>query len=95
MPQSMINQVEDMSIKEDRDEDLIFTKRNRSTLELYDNDFNTHDVTARVYNNYNNYNSNNAACILFRRKGSMSSMQSCTKTISVIFYSRIIAGYQV
>ena len=61
MPQSVINQVEDMSIKEDRDEDLILTERNMITLEVYDNDVNKHDVIAGVDNKYNNYNSNNEA----------------------------------
>ena len=32
-----------------------------STLEVYDNDVNTHDVTAGVDKNYNNYNSNDEA----------------------------------
>ena len=34
-----------MASKEDCDEDLIFADRNRSTLELYINGVNTHDVT--------------------------------------------------
>ena len=47
----MVKQVEDMVIKEYCDEDLIFTDRTWSTLEVYDNDVNTHDVTAGVYKN--------------------------------------------
>ena len=60
MPQSIINKMEDMAIKEDRDEDLIFTDGNGSSLEVYKNDSNAHDVTAGVDNKYDNYNSNNA-----------------------------------
>ena len=56
MPQYVINQVEDMAIKEDRDEDLIFLDRNDITLEVYNYYVNTHNVTAGVDNNYNNYN---------------------------------------
>ena len=61
MQQSIIKQVEDMAIKENHDADLIFTNRNRSNLELFNDDANTHDVTVGVENNYNNYNSNNSA----------------------------------
>ena len=50
-----------MAIKEDRDEDLIFTNRNGSTLELYNDSTNTHDVTTGLDNNYNSYNSKDAA----------------------------------
>ena len=50
-----------MTNKEDYDEDLIFTDRDGSTLEVYNYYLNTHDVTTGVYNNHNNYNSNNAA----------------------------------
>ena len=60
MPQSVIKKVEDMAIKEDCDEDLIFSERNWSTLEVYNNDFNTHDVTTAVDNSYNNNNNNGA-----------------------------------
>ena len=59
--QFVINQVEDMSIKEDCDEYIIFAEINRSTLEVYNDDVNTDDVTAGVDNNYNNYNNNNTA----------------------------------
>ena len=45
-----------MAIKEDCNEYIIFTDRNVSTLELYNGDVNTHDVTAGVDNNHNNYN---------------------------------------
>ena len=61
MPQAVIKQVEDMVIKEDCDEDLIFTDRNGITLEVYDNDVNKNDVITGVNNNYNNYNSNGVA----------------------------------
>ena len=50
-----------MASKEDCDEDLIFADRNRSTLELYINGVNTHDVTIGPDNNYNNFNSNDLA----------------------------------
>ena len=53
---SVINKVEDISIKEDRDEYLIFLDKNDITLEVYNYDVNTHDVTAGVDKNYNNYN---------------------------------------
>ena len=43
-----------MDIKEDRDEDIIFTDRNGKTLEVYNDDVNEHKITAGVYNNYNN-----------------------------------------
>ena len=59
MIQSMIKQVEDISTKESHNKYIIFTDRNRSTLELYNNDVNTHDVTAGVDNNHNKYNINN------------------------------------
>ena len=45
MPIYLIKQVDDMYIKEYRDEDIIFTGRNGSTLEVYKYDFNTHDIT--------------------------------------------------
>ena len=61
MPQSVINQLEDMEIKEDWNEDLILTARNGSTFEVYIDDVNTNDVTTGVDNNYNNYNSNGTA----------------------------------
>ena len=60
MPQSVIKKVEDMAIKEDCDEELIFSERYWSTLEVYDDDVNTHDVTTGVDNNYNNNNNNDA-----------------------------------
>ena len=50
-----------MAIKEDRDADLIFTERNGITLEVYNNDVNTHYIITRVDNNYNNYNSNDTS----------------------------------
>ena len=50
-----------MAIKEDWDEDIIFTDRNGSTLEVYNGGVNTHDVTAGVDKNYNNYNGSNEA----------------------------------
>lgn len=50
-----------MAIKENINEDLIFADRNGSTLEVYNDDFSTHDLTVEVDNNYNNYNSNNTA----------------------------------
>ena len=56
MTKSVIKQVEDMSIKEGHDEDPIFTDRNGSTLEVYNNDVNTHDITTGVDNNYNSNN---------------------------------------
>ena len=40
-----------MVIKEYCDEDLIFTDRNRSTLEVYNHDVNTNEINAGVYNN--------------------------------------------
>ena len=49
-----------MAIKEDCDEELIFSERYWSTLEVYDDDVNTHDVTTGVDNNYNNNNNNDA-----------------------------------
>ena len=58
MPQYVIKQGEDMVIKEDRDEDLIFADIKGRSLEVYNNDVNTHDVTTGVDNKYNNYNSN-------------------------------------
>ena len=61
MPQYVIKQVEDMAMKGNRNEDLIFTDRNGITLEVYNDDFNTHNVTSGVYNKYNNYNSNDTA----------------------------------
>ena len=61
MPQSVINKVGYMAIKEYRDADLIFADINGGTLEVYNDDVNTYDVTAWVDNNYNNYNSNNTA----------------------------------
>ena len=60
MTQSVIKKVEDMAIKEDCDEDLIFSERNWSNLEVYNNDVNTHDVTTAVDNSYNNNNNNDA-----------------------------------
>ena len=42
MPKYEINQVEDMAIKEDCDEDLIFTDRNERTLEVYNKYVNIH-----------------------------------------------------
>ena len=59
MPQSMVKQVEYMAIKEDRDRDLILAYRKGSTLELYSNDVNTHDITAEV-DDHNNYSSNDS-----------------------------------
>ena len=50
-----------MTTKKDYDEDLIFTDRNGSTLEVYNDYLNTHDVTTGVDNNHNNYNSNDTA----------------------------------
>ena len=47
-----------MAIKEDSDKYLIFTERNGGTLEVYNDDINTHDFTAGVDNKYNSYNSN-------------------------------------
>ena len=61
MPQSLINQLEYISIKEDLYEELIFADINWIALEVYNNDFNTHDATAGVDKNYTNYNSNNAS----------------------------------
>ena len=61
MPQSLIKQVKDLSVKEDLDGDLIFTDINGSTLEVYNDDANTHEFTVGVDNNYNNYTSNGAS----------------------------------
>ena len=46
MPQSVINQLEEMAIKKYLNEGLIFTGRNGNTLKLYKNDVSTHYVTA-------------------------------------------------
>ena len=48
MTQSVIKQVEEIDIKEDCDEDLILTGINGSTLEVYDDDVNAHNVNAGV-----------------------------------------------
>ena len=48
-----------MAIKEDYDEDIIFTDINGGALEVYNDDVDTHDFITGVDNNYNN--SNNAA----------------------------------
>ena len=61
MPQSLINQVGDMSIKEYYDEDIILIDRSGVTFEVYNYDVNTNDFTSRVDNNYNSYNCNNIA----------------------------------
>ena len=61
MPQSMIKQREDRSIKEGHNEDPILINRNGKTLEVYEYDSNTHAVTTGLDNNYNKYNSNNVA----------------------------------
>ena len=58
MPQYVVKQVADIYTKEYRNKDLIFTERNESTLEVYDNNASTHDVTAEVDNKYNHYKSN-------------------------------------
>ena len=50
-----------MDINEYRNKDLIFTDRNGRTLEVYEYDRNTNNVTAVVDNNYNSYNSKNSA----------------------------------
>ena len=41
MPQYAILKVEDMDIKENYEEDLLFTDQNRNTLKAYDNDVST------------------------------------------------------
>ena len=61
MPQYVIKKVEDMSTKGDCDEELILTDTNGSTLEVYDDDVNTHDIIAGVDNNYNDNNNNYTA----------------------------------
>ena len=50
-----------MYIKEDHNEDLIFADRNGITLEIYNCDSNTHEVTIGVDSNLNNYNSRDAS----------------------------------
>ena len=47
-----------MSIKKDSSEDLIFSNRNGSTLTVYNDDSNTHNIAVGVDNTYNNYNGN-------------------------------------
>ena len=50
-----------MYIKEDLNEDIIFTDRNGIALEVYNDGANIHNSTAGVDKNYNNYDSNDAA----------------------------------
>ena len=50
-----------MYIKEDLNEDIIFTDRNGITLEVYNYGANIHNSTTGVYKNYNNYDSNDAS----------------------------------
>ena len=47
-PQSVIKQVEYMAIKENREEDFLFTDQNWNTLEVYDDDSPAEDATAGV-----------------------------------------------
>ena len=50
-----------MVIKEYSDEDIIFTNRNGSTSEVYNDYVNTDKVTEGLDNNYNDYNINDTA----------------------------------
>ena len=49
-----------MAINEDHDEYIIFDGRNGRTLEVCNDDVNTHYFVTGVDNNHNNYNINNA-----------------------------------
>ena len=61
IPPYVIKQVGRIAIKEDCDEDVIFTDIFGITLEVYNDDVNTHVVATGVDNNYNNYNRKDTA----------------------------------
>ena len=80
MPQSIIKQLEDMDIREYRDEDIIFTDRNWRTLEAYNDNVNAPEVTAGVYNNYNNnyYNHKEDGATHENGSGANATHEDCT-----------------
>ena len=47
-PQYVINQVEDMAIKENREEDFLLTDQHGNTLEVYDDESPAEDATTGV-----------------------------------------------
>ena len=61
MPKYVMKKVKDMSTKVDCNEELILNDTKGSTLEVYNNDVNTNDITAIVDNNYNDNNNNDTA----------------------------------